>query len=76
MGSAFPASAPGRHHIASFEACSAFTRVTACQVARTFAWALSRGSDPASFPTAPLASYRIYPSTIRVGPSPTGNLPP
>ena len=34
MGSAFPASAPGRHHIAPFEACSSFTRVTACQVAR------------------------------------------
>jgi len=34
MGSAFPALAPGRHHIGSFGACSSFTRVTACQVAR------------------------------------------
>ena len=34
IGSAFPAEAPGRHPIASFEACSSFTRVTACQVAR------------------------------------------
>src|SRR5947208_11395526 len=32
--SAFPALAPGRHHIGLFEACSSFTRVTACQVAR------------------------------------------
>src|SRR5437762_2241953 len=34
IDSAFPASAPGRHHIGPFEACSSFTRVTACQVAR------------------------------------------
>jgi len=34
MGSAFPALAPGRHHIGPFGACSSFTRVTACQVAR------------------------------------------
>ena len=34
IDSAFPASAPGRRHIGPFEACSSFTRVTACQVAR------------------------------------------
>ena len=34
IDSAFPASAPGRHHIGPFGACSSFTRVTACQVAR------------------------------------------
>src|SRR5207253_9565770 len=39
--SAFPDLAAGRHvgvrkriHIAAFEACSSFTRVTACQIAR------------------------------------------
>ena len=32
--SAFPASVPGRHHIGLFEACSSFTRVTACPLAR------------------------------------------
>jgi hypothetical protein len=31
---AFPASVPGRHHIGLFEACSSFTRVTACPIAR------------------------------------------
>jgi len=34
IDSAFPAWAPGQHHIGLFEACSSFTRVTACQVAR------------------------------------------
>src|SRR6266567_8798380 len=34
IDSAFPASAPGRRHIGPFGACSSFTRVTACQVAR------------------------------------------
>ena len=34
IDSAFPASAPGRRHIGPFRACSSFTRVTACQVAR------------------------------------------
>lgn len=34
VDSDFPALAPGRHHIALFEACSSFTRVTAYQVAR------------------------------------------
>src|SRR5438128_9668947 len=34
IDSAFPASAPGRHHMGPFGACSSFTRVTACQVAR------------------------------------------
>jgi hypothetical protein len=38
-------------------------------------WTWSRGSGPPRFRDWPPASYRIQPSTIRVGPSPTGNQP-
>src|SRR3974377_2207291 len=38
----------------TFEACSGFTHVTARPVARPPARPLSRGFDPASYPTQPL----------------------
>ena len=48
-------------HNFTFGACSSFTRVTACRIAcppkrRT----LSRGFDPASYPTVPLGGYHAY----------------
>ena len=51
-------------HNFTFGACSSFTRVTACRIAcppkrRT----LSRGFDPASYPTVPLGSYHVSPTT-------------
>ncbi len=50
----------GVHNFA-FEACSSFTRVTACRVARPpYSGLLSRGFDPASYPTGPLVSYHVY----------------
>jgi hypothetical protein len=39
----------------------------------TLLWALSRGFTLTGFPIRALASYRIQPTTIRMGPSPTGN---
>jgi hypothetical protein len=60
IGSAFPAEEPGRRHIAPFEACSSFTRVTACQVARPPFRGLCREvSTRPVFPAGLLASYRI-----------------
>src|SRR5947209_5837411 len=45
-------------HNFTFEACSSFTRVTACRIARPpKSGLLSRGFDPASCPTKPLGSY-------------------
>ena len=45
----------------TFEACSSFTRVTACKVARPpFQWSLSRGFDRNGYPPQPLASYHVY----------------
>ena len=45
----------------TFEACSSFTRVAACQIAaRLKADILSRGSDPVSYPTKPLGSYHAH----------------
>src|SRR5439155_16440257 len=38
-------------------------------------WALSRGSALTGFPARTLASYRVPPTTSRVCPSPTGDLP-
>ena len=38
-------------------------------------WTLSRGFDKPGYPNSPPASYRIQPSIIRVGPSPTGIQP-
>src|SRR5205085_5208828 len=48
-------------HNFTFEACSSFTRVTACRIARPpKSGLLSRGFDPASCPTKPLGSYHAY----------------
>src|ERR1035438_10796155 len=51
-------------HDFTFEACSSFTRVTACKIARPpKGGLLSRGSGPASYPTKPLGSYHVSPTT-------------
>ena len=48
-------------HIFTFEACSSFTRVTACRIAcPPKSGLLSRGFDPASCPTGPLSSFHVY----------------
>src|SRR5438045_9396199 len=47
-------------HIQTFEACSSFTRVTACKIAARPMADLFRGSDPASHPAKPLGSYHAY----------------
>jgi hypothetical protein len=60
MGAAFPASAPGRHPQGAFRGLRKLhPRYGLPSCAPTFPGALSRGSAPASFPTEPLASYRI-----------------
>ena len=54
--------------IVTFEACSGFTRITARRIAQPpkatprlrEGRLLSRGFSPASYPTKPLVSYRIY----------------
>ena len=47
-------------HNFTFEACSGFTRVTACKLAaRPQGGLLSRGFDPASHPARPLGSYHV-----------------
>src|SRR6266851_2973695 len=48
-------------HDFTFEACSSFTRVTACRIARPpKSGLLSRGFDLASCPTKPPGSYHAY----------------
>src|SRR5207302_6415566 len=48
-------------HIFTFEACSSFTRVTACRIAcPPKSGLLSRGFDPTSCPTGPLSSFHVY----------------
>jgi hypothetical protein len=62
-------------HNFTFEACSSFTRVTACKVAcPPKGGLLSRGFDPASCPTALLGSYHVSPTTTCVDPPSTGDL--
>jgi len=62
-------------HNFTFEACSSFTRVTACKVAcPPKGGLLSRGFDPASCPTALLGSYHVSPTTTWVDPPSTGDL--
>ena len=56
---AFPVFPAGRHPHFTFEACSGFTRVTARGSLNRPRRPLSRGSDPASYPTKPLVSYQI-----------------
>ena len=46
--------------IVTIEACSGFTRVTAHRIAQPPKATLSRGSDPAGYPSKPLASFRTY----------------
>ena len=48
-------------HDFTFEACSSFTHVAACQIAcPPYSGRLSRGSDPVSYPTKPLGSYHAH----------------
>ena len=62
-------------HNFTFEACSSFTRVTACKIARPPKdGLLSRGFDPASYPTKPLGSYHVLPTTTWMDPPSTGDL--
>jgi hypothetical protein len=64
----------GIHHF-TFEACSSFTRVTACKIARPPKGGLvSRGFDPASYPAKPLGSYHVLPTTTWMDPPSTGDL--
>src|SRR5229473_52099 len=62
-------------HYFTFGACSSFTRVTACKIARPpEGGLLSRGFDPISYPTEPLGSYHVLPTTTWVDPPSTGDL--
>src|SRR5712692_7378376 len=62
-------------HDFTFEACSSFTRVTACKIARPpKGGLLSRGFDPVSYPTAPPGSYHVSPTTTWMDPPSTGDL--
>jgi hypothetical protein len=64
-------------HNFTFEACSSFTRVTACKIARPPNGGLvSRGFDPASYPTEPLGSYHVLPTTTWMDPPSIGDLRP
>ena len=62
-------------HDFTFEACSSFTRVTACKIAcPPKGGLLSRGFDLASHPTEPLGSYHVLPTTTCMDPPSTGDL--
>ena len=54
-----------------FEACAGFTHVTARRIAQPPKVTFVRDSDPVSYPTKPLASFRIQSTTIRVESSST-----
>src|SRR3954471_21443077 len=59
----------------TFEACSGFTRVTACRITRPpNGGLLSRGFDPASCPAVPLGSYHVLPTSTWVDPPSTSDL--
>ena len=67
-------SLPSIHHF-TFEACSSFTHVTAYRVAcPPKGGLLSRGFGPVSYPTEPLGSYHVSPTTTCVDPPSTGDL--
>jgi hypothetical protein len=56
-------------HDFTFEACSSFTHITACKIAGPpRGGRLSRGFGPASYPTAPLGSYHVSPTTTWMDP--------
>src|SRR5580704_6720962 len=62
-------------HDFTFEACSSFTRVTACKVARPPKDGLvSRGFDLASCPTKSLGSYHVLPTATWMDPPSIGDL--
>src|SRR5580704_10436353 len=62
-------------HDFTFEACSSFTRVTACKVAcPPKGGLLFRGFDLASYPTKPLGSYHVLPTTTWMDPPSIGDL--
>jgi hypothetical protein len=70
-----PSPLPSRvgDRIATFEACSGFTRVTARMLAQPPARPSSQGSDPSGCPDKPPVSYSIKPATIEVDSSSTGD---
>jgi len=60
IGSAFPASGPGRRPHCTFRGLlELYTRYGLPCCSLTVPWTLSRGSGPASFPVEPPADYRI-----------------
>src|SRR5450755_704655 len=62
-------------HDFTFGACSSFTHVAACKIARPpKGGLLFRGSGPASYPTKPLGSYHVSPTTTWMDPPSTGDL--
>jgi hypothetical protein len=62
-------------HDFTFGACSSFTRVTACKIARPpKGGLLSRGSGPASYPAKSLGSYHVSPTTTWMDPPSTGDV--
>jgi hypothetical protein len=64
-------------HDFTFEACSSFTHVTACKIAGPpKGGRLSRGFGPASYPTAPLGSYHVSPTTTWMDPPSISDLRP
>jgi hypothetical protein len=59
-------------HDVTFEACSGFTRITACRIAQPPKAAISWGSSPDGCPSNPLVSYQNLPTTSWVVPTSTG----
>jgi hypothetical protein len=59
--------------IATFEACSGFTRYGPQACSTALRRPLSQGSDPCGYPHKPPVSYSIKPVTIEVESSSTGN---
>src|SRR5947209_4627011 len=61
----------GVHHF-TFEACSGFTHVTACRIARPPKAAFVTRLRPVRLPAEPLVSYQSLPTTPWVDPASTG----
>src|ERR1700730_6904725 len=62
-------------HAFTLEDCPSFTRVTACKVAcPPKGGLLSRGCDPASYPTKSLGSYHVLPTATWMDPPSIGDL--
>jgi hypothetical protein len=72
--SAFPVMQAGRHPRLTFEACSSFTRVTACKIAHPpYVGFIARLRPTSVSRIRTLASCQVLPTTTWVGPSPTGD---